>query len=472
MLGGTPSNPTLRDDFPVVLGVLKTRHEFDVAGQWELILAWSESCADRKHDVVQIRSGCQNQGPTAERCTVLNILGLAEQDVGGKGRDKTKHRERFLTALDLREPDFVPITDAGLDPPIVQGILLKETPPTGTTRSVRPTSAIAADSWHSSVEFRLAMVEACLRLDFDAVPAFSDYSLITRSYSPKFLDSRRFVDQWGRVLETSEKGKTTYFVGGVVNTPQELEHYEPPDPFHPDIVEMMETILGSVKDKDIVTIGELHSGWHLAFQVRGGIDRMAIDSYRNPSFARALMDKIGTTCRSFAEAMIEAGVDVLFVTDDYADNHGPFIDRKLLRECELPNLKKIVEIGHRHDVPVLKHSDGNLYPILDEICDTGIDGLHPIEPGPMDLADVKARYGSKICLLGNVDCKYVLPYGSEEDVRRDVRRCVDAGAESGGFILASSNSIHSNVKVDNLYAMVDEARKYGKYPLPQNLAPK
>jgi uroporphyrinogen decarboxylase len=320
-----------------------------------------------------------------------------------------------------------------------------------------------AGDWQSSLDFRLAMVEACMRLGFDAAPVFTDYSLTTRSYAPKFIESGKFVDQWGRVMQRSEKGKTTYFVGGTVSTSEALEKYEPPDAFHSDILEMMKRILKTIKNEDIVTIGELHSGWHLAFQARGGIDKIAIDSYRNQGFAANLVDKIAAACQRFAEAMIEAGVDVLFVTDDYADNHGPYINLKLLREHDLPSLKKIVDEAHRHGVPVLKHSDGNLYPILDEICATGIDGLHPIEPGPMDLGDVKAKYGDRICLLGNVDCKYVLPYGGEEDVRRDVRRCIDAAGENGGFVLTSSNSMHSNVKVENIYTMVDEARKYGKY---------
>jgi uroporphyrinogen-III decarboxylase len=372
------------------------------------------------------------------------------------------HRERFFAALHLEEPDLVPITDLGLDPPIVEAIASRRfSQAEGRTEFV---STQEATDWWSSIDFRVAMVEACKKLDFDAVPLLSDYSLTTRTYAPRLINPRRFVDQWGRVMETSAKEKTTYFVGGTVTTQEDLENYEPPDAFHPDILEMMERILKSTKDEDIATFGSLHSGWHLAFQARGGIDKIAIDCYRNPGFVKELLDKIATACHRFAEAMIEVGVDALFITDDYADSHGPFITRKLLREQELPHLKKIVEEAHRHGVPVLKHSDGNLYPILDEICSTGIDGLHPIEPGPMDLADVKAKYGSRICLLGNVDCKYVLPNGSEEEVRRDVRRCIDAAADNGGFILASSNSIHANVKVENIYTMVDESRRYGKYP--------
>jgi uroporphyrinogen decarboxylase len=141
------------------------------------------------------------------------------------------------------------------------------------------------------------------------------------------------------------------------------------------------------------------------------------------------------------------------------------ISPKLFREYELQNLQEIVKIGKRHNIPVLKHSDGNLYPILDDIIDTGIDGLHPLEPGAMDIGDVKRRYGERICILGNVDCRIVLPFGKEEDVRKDVRRCIDAAAKGGGYILASSNSLHANVKVDNIFVMVDEARKYGQYPI-------
>ena len=81
------------------------------------------------------------------------------------------------------------------------------------------------------------------------------------------------------------------------------------------------------------------------------------------------------------------------------------------------------------------------------------------------MKDVKERYGSKICILGNVDCRRVLPFGTEEEVRRDVRRCIDAAANGGGYILASSNSLHANCKVENIYTMIDEARKYGRYPL-------
>ncbi|MEM1558439.1 MAG: uroporphyrinogen decarboxylase family protein [Candidatus Bathyarchaeia archaeon] len=369
------------------------------------------------------------------------------------------HRERFFKALELEEPDSVPITDLALDPPIVDAVLKRKI--SGTVL----TMAGGSDSWENSLNYRLALVEACEKLDFDAVPALSDYSLTTRDYRPKYLDGKKYIDHWGRIMQTSIGAKTTYFIGGVVNTPEDLEFYEPPDPFHPDVVEMVDRIMKRVKNRDIAAIAQCHSGWHMAFQVRGGIDKISIDLYRNPYFVRKLMEKIAGACRGFAKLMAEAGIDALFVTDDYADSRGPLINPKLFREYELPNLREVVNIGKRYGIPVLKHSDGNLYPILEDIIDTGICALHPMEPGVMDLKYVKERYGSRICLIGNVDCKYVLTFGSEEDVRRDVRRCIESAAQGGGFILASSNSLHANVRVENIYVMVDEARRYGKYPL-------
>jgi uroporphyrinogen decarboxylase len=352
-----------------------------------------------------------------------------------------------------------------MDPPIVEAVLNKRLG-FGLTKFGKSVSDKGpGKAWYSAINYRRALVEACMKLDFDGAPFISDYSLVTKDYEPKFVDKQRFVDQWGRVMQTSERAKTTYFVDGIIKTPEDLERFELPDGFHPDIMEMMEEIIGPFKDKDIVVMGQVHSGWHMAFQARGGIDKISIDFYKNPEFAKKLLEKYARAFQRLTEAMIKAGVEVIWVTDDYADNNGPLVNPKLLRQYEFQNLAKIVEIARKYNVPVMKHSDGNLYMIIEDLIGTGITGLHPIEPGAMDLKDVKERYGRRICLAGSVDCRYILPFGSEEDVRREVRRCIDAAAKGGGYILTSSNSLHSDVKPENIFTMVDEARKYGRYPL-------
>jgi uroporphyrinogen decarboxylase len=83
----------------------------------------------------------------------------------------------------------------------------------------------------------------------------------------------------------------------------------------------------------------------------------------------------------------------------------------------------------------------------------------------MDIGKVKARYGDRLCLIGNIDCAFLLPSGSEEEVECTVAETISLAAPGGGFILSSSNSIHPGCKPENYIAMVKAARKYGGYPI-------
>ena len=115
---------------------------------------------------------------------------------------------------------------------------------------------------------------------------------------------------------------------------------------------------------------------------------------------------------------------------------------------------------------VIKHSDGNLWPILDMIVETGIDGINPIEPAAgMDIGEVKARYGDRVAVIGNIDCGALLSWGTQDEVREAVRRCIAVAAPGGGHILSSSDSIHSSVKPENYLTMVEAGKEYGVYPL-------
>ncbi len=164
--------------------------------------------------------------------------------------------------------------------------------------------------------------------------------------------------------------------------------------------------------------------------------------------------------------MIDLGVDAIMSGDDYANNQGPLMSPKHFKKFVVPYLKKIVDVSHQGGVPFIKHTDGYLWPILDDIVDTGIDALHPIEPkARMRLKDVKDKYGDAMCVMGNVDVAYVLPLGTIKETESEVRRCIREAASGGGYILSSSNSIHDGVKVENFRAMVKAARKYGKYPI-------
>ena len=94
----------------------------------------------------------------------------------------------------------------------------------------------------------------------------------------------------------------------------------------------------------------------------------------------------------------------------------------------------------------------------------GPDGINPIEPvAGMDLKTVKKLVGDKVCICGNIDCAHLLPWGTTEDVRQAVRQAIADAGSGGGYILTSSNSIHSSCKPENFAAMVRAAKEFGEY---------
>jgi uroporphyrinogen decarboxylase len=113
---------------------------------------------------------------------------------------------------------------------------------------------------------------------------------------------------------------------------------------------------------------------------------------------------------------------------------------------------------------VIKHTDGNITPILDMFVDAGIDGLHPLDPeAGMDIAAVKELYVGRICVIGNIDTGRLLSESSPRDVDTEVKRIIQSVAPGGGYIISSANSIHVKVRPENYEAMLRAARKYGNY---------
>ena len=321
----------------------------------------------------------------------------------------------------------------------------------------------------SATEFREAHLrnqklhfEATQKLGTDLY-SVSDYNIYPGDYVPKMLDAYTYVDFWGKIYRLNPGVNTNYWIDGMIKSEEDLDKFVPPDPdeMNYDIVDLAVKLAGD----QYPVVGGIHLAGMFPYLMRGGLDKYAKDLYLNRQFARKLTRMVGDIQLKIAINMIDRGVDAISESDDIAGKDGPFYRLPIFNELIFPYIEEMVKICHRHGITYMKHSDGNLYPILDALVALGIDGINPIEPQVMDIADVKRRYGEKVYIQGNVDCTWILPLGTEEDVRRDVRRCIDAAAEGGGFVISESNSMHPNVKFENILYYVDEARKYGKYPL-------
>jgi uroporphyrinogen decarboxylase len=161
----------------------------------------------------------------------------------------------------------------------------------------------------------------------------------------------------------------------------------------------------------------------------------------------------------------DVGVDYVWTFDDMAYKSGPMFSPKVLRELFLPHLRQVADAIKGEGFPWVFHSDGNLMLFLDDLISMGFDALHPIEPGPMDIEALKRDYGSKICLIGNIDLHYTLTMGTPEEVEDEVRRRIEVIGAGGGYMISSANSITSYCKLENVWAMARAIHKYAPYPL-------
>jgi len=202
----------------------------------------------------------------------------------------------------------------------------------------------------------------------------------------------------------------------------------------------------------------------------GGMD--AIDTIRRFYFDK---DGLRRECEERARAaieqckpLVELGVEVIRGgMDDMAGKEGPYLNPRLYDEIVFPYLKALVDAVHGMGGKLFVHSDGDLKPILEGLVNTGIDALHSIDPSAgMDIGAVKQAYGHRLCLCGNVDCAWTLVRLRPEDVARETRECIRKASPGGGHILCSSNVIHTAIPLENTLAMVETARKYGRYPVP------
>ena len=190
-----------------------------------------------------------------------------------------------------------------------------------------------------------------------------------------------------------------------------------------------------------------------------GIQRFCLDLALNRPLVEKIFARVSDLIVAEVAGMVrQAGVGAVWITDDLGFNSGPFIAPADLDALVLPTYREIVRLARARDLPVLLHSCGNLGAIMGRLVECGINALHSLPPGLYDMKRLKADWGDRLCLLGNIDVD-LLTRGTEEAVRRAVRTVRDEVFPGGGVILSSSNSIPNYVRPENYLAMMDEARK-------------
>ena len=195
-----------------------------------------------------------------------------------------------------------------------------------------------------------------------------------------------------------------------------------------------------------------------------GMEGFLTDLALNPDFAGALMDHISDYLLERTRRILEAGGGEFVVgeyNDDVASQRGLMISPGMWREHIKPRMAKFCELIHEHGAKVRYHCCGSPYAILPDLIEIGVDILNPVQPlaTDMDPFRLKKEFGGRLTFHGGIDTQRLLPMGSEDEVRRQVRRMIDEVGKDGGYILAGSHVIQGDVPVENVIAMIEEAKR-------------
>ena len=356
-------------------------------------------------------------------------------------------KQRIITALELREPDCVPLYIHGIN----------EAPIIGIGKHFTDGLPEPQDFRLMNDGDKLKLVDTLFRIhetfDIDGITTFEI------GHETK-VDDLHVKDGFGVIYRLSEHGIPVP-VGHPVKTFEELKTFKPPVPGMEDLG-LLRLAVDRFKGKKAIfwlMRGSFVRSWRLI-----GMTNLMMNMIENPEFVHAVAGMILEFNLAQLDLLVEAGLDVLVMEDDIASTSAPLISPEHFRTFVNPYNRQIVDKAHEKGLKVVRHSDGNLWPLMDTLLETGYDGINPLEPqAGMEIKKVKEYCGDKICLLGNIDCVDLLPSGTPEQVEQAVIQAIEDGKEGGGLIICSSNSLHPGVNPENCIAMFQAVRKHGRY---------
>jgi len=371
-------------------------------------------------------------------------------------------RERLLTAINCERPDRIPTVLWGsyytLNDETYFKLLeyLKIGRPLAPFRRTKPRNSNYYDD------------RVLDRLDTDARYIWSGFTDLGGAN----MDGDR-CDAWGVRWERRGPNITSTGFPLAQATMEEIEAYPWPDPADYLDFELMKSRLAVLKKNyPNHAIGaravNSYGPFEQAAELRGRV-QFLMDTAVVPEVAQLIVDKCADVIVRAQELYLEVvGQHIDFFEipgDDFADNNNLMISPGRFRSMFKPAMARIVEVvkDYRADLPVVFHSDGAITKIIPDLIEIGVDVLNPLEPLPAtDWLAIKEQFGKKVSFMGGIDIRTVMN-GPIEGVIEEVKKRIKIFGDGGGYIMTSTNHLQVDVPPENIVALFNAARKYGRY---------
>jgi len=342
---------------------------------------------------------------------------------------------RLLTTIWLEEPDHVPLAELSVDRPVKEKFMGKP---------VRDIPSEVEFWWKAGYDY------VYLRpvYEFFGAPA------IVASGTPM---------AWEASAAEKEVESISITQAGPVQTLADLDTYPWPDPQTVDCSTLETAARVLPAGMGIISgVGGIFTRTWMIL----GYEHFCYSLVDDPELVARVFERVGRIqCEVLRRVVKMPKVFAIWYGDDLAYTEGLLASPQIFRRHLFPWMEELARIAHEAEMPFILHSDGVLWQILDDLVALGLDVLHPIEPKAMDINEVKARYGHRLALFGNIDLGYTLTRGTPGEVRAEVRQRIKELAPGGGYAVGSSNSVTRYVPVENFNAMREATFEYGVYPI-------
>jgi uroporphyrinogen decarboxylase len=375
-------------------------------------------------------------------------------------------RERALAAFAHREPDRIPIDIAATGASLIHqrvydGVLSLWGMPTEadvrtskTSGMVEPGAAFRAHIGADFLQVGLECLESWVR-----------------------TGDGSYVDEWGVIWERSAGGEPAAIKGPFQFdsvTVADIEGYagypRADDPQrYPDLAGRVARMRA---DTDKAIVFDFHYGVIRECQRLRGFAEWLTDLLDEEVLAVAVMEKVLESITGIAEyALDQIGdqIDIFLFYDDMGFQDRPYMRPQLYRDTIKPYHARLLDaVRRKTKAHVMMHNDGAIHDLLADYIEIGVEALNPMQvsaQGMGDTAALKLEFGRDLLFWGAIDTQRVLPFGTPQEVRDEVRRRIDTLGPGGGYVLAPGHNIQSEVPPANVVAMFEAAAESGGYPL-------
>ncbi|MBK8047830.1 MAG: hypothetical protein IPK16_12285 [Anaerolineales bacterium] len=271
-----------------------------------------------------------------------------------------------------------------------------------------------------------------------------------------------YTDEWGvtwreHPYETPfGTGRYTEMVHHPLADDAAVDHYVPPDPNRPELYAEAENVLRNFRDEYWIVGVTVTTMWETAWALRG-YEQMLIDLATDPEMVERLLDIPYQYHLTAAKRLVTMGVDMIWTGDDIGTQRAMLMSPASWRRFLKPRMATFISElkSINKDVKVAYHSDGDIYPIIPDLIEIGLDVLNPIQPACMDPAQLKRDYGDKLCFWGSIDEQHTLPFGTPADVRNEILTRLKTIGRQGGLILGPTHHVQLDTPMENFWAMVE-----------------